>query len=386
MRVRRSAARASPVTVPAQPTFVDLFAGAGGLSLGLESAGWRPVLGVEMWPDAVRTYCANRGGRDGVGLGIWDRDIADLGTSDLDERMPNGVDWVVGGPPCQGFSTVGKRDREDPRNRLVKQFARVVKHLNPWGILLENVQGLADMRFVEPIRTIFSNLGYETQVAVLRAADYGVPQLRKRVFFVGSRSGLRFRFPRRTHTPRQYVSVLDAIGDLPKLKAGESATEYDSPPRTEYQRRLRKGSKMIQGHDVSNHPATLVRAISHIPDGGNRRSIPDHLQPKSGFHNSYSRLRSDEPAVGVTGNMGKPSASRCVHPFQDRGLTAREGARLQSFPDTYHFMGGVTSQRLQVANSVPPLLAEVLGRALANESSWVASDDLEHEALLFRVV
>jgi DNA (cytosine-5)-methyltransferase 1 len=164
--------------------------------------------------------------------------------------------------------------------------------------------------------------------------------------------------------------VLDAIGDLPPLSLGEEATAYLTAPKNPYQRKLRRGSKVIQGHVCSKHPASLVEAISHIPDGGSRRSIPVHLQPKSGFHNSYSRLNSRAPAVAVTQNMGKPSGTRCIHPLQHRGLTAREGARLQGFPDTFHFTAGVTSQRLQVANAVPPLLAEFLGQYLAAEESW----------------
>jgi DNA (cytosine-5)-methyltransferase 1 len=144
---------------------------------------------------------------------------------------------------------------------------------------------------------------------------------------------------------------------------------------------MRQDSTCLQGHAVSNHPPHLVKAISFIPDGGNRRSIPDEFQPRSGFHNSYSRLASREPAVALTSNMGKPSATRCVHPFQDRGLTAREGARLQSFPDRFHFDAGVTSQRLQIANAVPPLLAERLGRLLDAESSWVDRPPTSDESL-----
>jgi DNA (cytosine-5)-methyltransferase 1 len=120
----------------------------------------------------------------------------------------------------------------------------------------------------------------------------------------------------------------------------------------------------------------LVKALSFIPDGGNRRAIPSRYQPSSGFHNSYSRLNSREPAVAVTSNLGKPSGTRCVHPFQNRGLTAREGARLQSFPDSFHFFGGIVSQRLQVANAVPPMLARALGESLADETSWNADEEL----------
>jgi DNA (cytosine-5)-methyltransferase 1 len=166
------------------------------------------------------------------------------------------------------------------------------------------------------------------------------------------------------------VTVWDAIGDLPPVGPGETVDTYNAAPFTAYQSALREGSSSLQGHSASKHPPGLVRAISFIPDGGNRRSIPDALQPRSGFHNSYSRLSSGEPAVAVTSNMGKPSATRCIHPFQHRGLTAREGARLQSFPDSFWFEGGITSQRLQIANAVPPLLARMLGTKLLEHEGW----------------
>jgi DNA (cytosine-5)-methyltransferase 1 len=146
---------------------------------------------------------------------------------------------------------------------------------------------------------------------------------------------------------------------------------------------MREGSTQLQGHTASKHPDRLVKAISFIPDGGSRRSIPTQYQPASGFHNSYSRLSSVHPAVAVTSNMGKPSATRCIHPFQNRGLTAREGARLQSFPDRFWFEAGVTSQRLQIANAVPPRLAETLGRALVNETSWTEKTGQSVQQLSF---
>ena len=197
-----------------------------------------------------------------------------------------------------------------------------------------------------------------------------MPQLRHRIFFVGSRDGLHFERPEPTHSPASFVSVWEAIGDLPELQPGEEVLEYDCPPTTKYQRRMRRRSATLQGHVASAHPPHLVKAISFIPDGGNRKAIPARYQPKSGFHNSYSRLHSGSPAVAVTQNMGKPSGTRCIHPFQHRGLSAREGARLQGFPDTFHFMAGVTSQRLQIANAVSPILAKAIGQALTSEESW----------------
>ncbi|GIL38033.1 DNA cytosine methyltransferase [Roseiterribacter gracilis] len=340
-------------------TFVELFCGAGGLSLGLSNAGWRPLLAVDVWKDALQTYRANFPDHPA----LLD-DVRSLTERRLRDELNETPDWVVGGPPCQGFSTVGKRERTDPRNRLVHEFARVVSVLQPRGFLIENVVGLRDMNFVDAVAKLFRKQGYAVSYMVLRAADYGVPQLRHRVFFIGDREGREFTGLEASHSPDRYVTVEDAIGDLPELSPGECAEKYDRPAITEYQRHMRLGSKVLQGHEASKHPAHLVKAISFIPDGGNRTYIPDRYQPKSGFHNSYSRLHSGSPAVAVTQNMGKPSGTRCIHPFQNRGLTAREGARLQGFPDRFHFSAGVTSQRLQIANAVSPILAERLGREL----------------------
>jgi len=344
--------------------YLDLFCGAGGLSLGFSQAGWECVGAVDSWDDAVRTYRRNFP-KHSVLLG----DIAKFDPGYFGLRVGN-VDWVIGGPPCQGFSTVGKREREDPRNALVRHFAHIVRELSPLGFLVENVVGLRDMKFVVGVRRLFERMGYHVDVAVLRSADFGVPQLRHRIFFVGRNDGRGFRFPKPQREPNQYVSVWDAIGDLPELNAGGSAFAYDRRAFTGYQREMRRGSKELQGHEASAHPESLVRAISFIPDGGNRRSIPARYQPKSGFHNSYSRLHSASPAVAVTQNMGKPSGTRCIHPFQDRGLTAREGARLQGFPDGFHFLAGLTSQRLQIANAVSPILAKFLAKALLDQRSW----------------
>lgn len=349
-------------------TFVDLFCGAGGLSLGLQQAGWRPLCAVDRWVDAVKTYERNFPDHRCVNA-----DLSALSSSGIAALIDERPDWVVGGPPCQGFSTVGRREREDPRNRLVEEFQRVVDVLRPRRFLIENVVGLRDMRFVAEISAMFEGVGYAVTPFVLAAADYGVPQLRRRILFVGDREGRRFEPPEPSHHPKSYVTVWEAIGDLPDLKPGEEKKKYEAPAATPYQLMLRNGSLCLQGHVASAHPPRLVKAISHIPDGGNRRHIPAELQPRSGFHNSYSRLHSAAPAVAVTQNMGKPSGTRCIHPFQDRGLTAREGARLQGFPDTFHFSGGIISQRTQVANAVSPILAERLARALDDEARWSES-------------
>jgi DNA (cytosine-5)-methyltransferase 1 len=354
--------------------YLDLFCGAGGLTLGLQQAGWECAGALDHSEDALETYHHNFASHPTF--------LDNISSFALNiPRATRDVDWVVGGPPCQGFSTVGKRLRNDPRNALVQEFAKIVDEIRPQGFLVENVVGLRDMDFVESVRELFEASGYAVSTMVLKAADFGVPQLRHRIFFVGRRDGLFFTFPRPTHDIGAYINVWDAIGDLPEIGAGESATKYDQRAFSNYQRQLRRGSRVLQGHVASAHPATLVKAISYIPDGGNRQSIPPRYQPRSGFHNSYSRLSSRAPAVAVTQNMGKPSGSRCIHPFQNRGLTAREGARLQGFPDTFHFLGGITSQRLQVANAVSPILASVLARELANPERYSRVRQIDSDQL-----
>jgi DNA (cytosine-5)-methyltransferase 1 len=346
------------------PTFLDLFAGAGGLSLGLTNAGWTGIAGMDSWRDAVDTYNAN------IDHPAHCVDIREIRTPQLAELCPDRPEWVVGGPPCQGYSTVGRRDPSDSRNTLFLEFRRIVKALRPTGFLIENVLGLKDMSFEAEVKREFEALGYTVEFLVLTAAEHGVPQLRRRVVFVGHRDGARFIGPPKTHVPDDFVTAWDAIGDLPALLPGQSANTYTNDPKTPYQKALRDGCDVLTSHDAAKHPEHLVAAISHIPDGGNRRDIPDHLQPGSGYHNSYSRLASWLPAVAVTQNMSKPSATRCIHPFQHRGLTAREGARLQSFPDRFTFLHGQVSQRLQIANAVPPLLASALGEALVDPHRW----------------
>lgn len=323
------------------------------------------LLASDYWADAAKTYAHNMPGHPYI-----QRDIRDLSVQELTRMLPSKPDWIVGGPPCQGYSTVGKRNRQDPRNVLFLEFRRIVEGIMPNGFVIENVLGLKDMSYEQEVAESFRGLGYQVKFMVLTAAEHGVPQLRRRVVFVGHRERGIFQGPAKTHDVDTYVSVNEAIGDLPALGPGQATTEYEADPFTTYQKEIREESPLLQGHSVSKHPPHLVKAISYIPDGGNRKSIPDRFQPTGGFHNSYSRLASWLPAVAITQNLGKPSGTRCIHPSQDRGLTTREGARLQSFPDRFHFLGPVTSQRLQVGNAVPPRLSQALGEALGDQHRW----------------
>lgn len=348
------------------PASLDLFCGIGGLTIGLEQAGIRSIGGVDRWNDAKITFERNL-----APLKCMPGEVGTITLGDIESFFgvsAADIEIIAGGPPCQGFSTVGKRDAADPRNSLWTAFRDLVAAIRPAYVIIENVEGLLVMeagKVRDAIIQSFAEIGYRMGCKLLRAADYGVLQLRKRAVFLAWLEGLcPVDFP--AAVPGSYVSVGEAIFDLPALRPGESAVNYTGQPTTAYQRERRKDVEVLANHEAANHPPELVEVISYIPDGGNRKSIPSRLQPKSGFHNSYSRLASWKPAVAVTSNMRKPSSARAIHPTQHRGLTVREGLRLQSFDDDFVVEGTRTSQYLQVGNAVPPLLGLAMGRSVLN--------------------
>lgn len=353
---------------------VDLFAGAGGLSLGFERAGFRVALAVDSDPGALETYARNR-----EGVECLRADLSEAGPAEL---APGGeFRGVIGGPPCQGFSTVGKREPGDPRNSLFRAFAAWVERLEPEFYAMENVPGILTMEggaAVDRVRRAYRRLGYSCQVLDLLAADYGVPQLRRRVFFVGFRGGRAPVHPRRTHQqdPAQatifpedrlpgYLTVSDALSDILGLRPSGGPLPYPSPPRTRYQRRLREGSEGVRDHLAPDHGAEVERRISALAQGEQHSDLPPWLRLEGLCANAYGRLDLGEPAGTITGNAGCPSApGRFVHPTQDRALSVREAARLQSFPDAYRFSGGRGEMYRQVGNAVPPRLAGALAGAI----------------------
>lgn len=344
-------------------TYVDLFAGAGGLSIGLENAGYELVHAVEVDEDARETFANNREGIESTDI---TGDIRSVPSDEIvDETGVESVDLVAGGPPCQGFSEVVSPDGSDDRNHLFTYFIDWVDKLEPAAALFENVRGMentADGKFLDAVKESFNNIGYNVTTRVVTSSDFGVPQHRRRLVVLAyERDRLTYPLDGFELDPIETPSVMDGIGDLPVVTPGEEKSEYDQEPQTVLQKDLRGDSKSLSSHQAARHTDEMVEMISHIPDGGNRTAIPDELQPESGYHNSYSRLDSTEPAVAITSNMSKPSSARCIHPFQDRGLTPREGARLQTFPDEYEFCGGLVSRRQQIGNAVPPYLGESLG-------------------------
>lgn len=290
---------------------------------------------------------------------------------------PKEVDLIIGGPPCQAYSTSGKRLLDDPRAYLFKEYHRILKDFEPKFFIFENVSGLQSMgqgKLLSEICELFGSLGYETQIQLLNAADYGAPQIRERVILTGSRLPRQFKYPTPTHTdprdippgnamgPRPYLTLGEAISDLPLIKGGEESHSYASEPQNDFQREMRRGaSNHLMDHNASFNNPNLVALMEALPEGGLPKDLPAHLRPKSGFPNSYARLWWDKPCTTITRNLGTPSSARCIHPKVARALTTREGARLQYFPDRYQFFGSRSSRNLQIGNAV----ATVLSRALA---------------------
>lgn len=356
-----------------RPRCVDLFAGAGGFSIGLEMAGFKSIFAVEIDKDAVATYRANHHESE-----VFDQNIEELRTEGLTRRLQvrrGELELLVGGPPCQGFSTVGKKDSADPRNQLFKQYFRIVDALRPKFVAFENVTGFKRMYSGSVFAVVceeFRRLGYDVEGRILNAVNFGVPQVRERTIVLGVPRGTRIPWPVETHDVAGAASLYlkpaltleDALSDLPRVKSGEGSERYASGPRTDFQRLLRGANTRLSEHVGPNHGASLMRVIRNVPPGGCIKDIPKQFRPGTGFANTYARLWWDRPSTTITRNFGTPSSSRCIHPLLDRGLTTREGARLQSFPDDFKFVGTRTSKNLQIGNAVPPLLAKAIGDAL----------------------
>lgn len=351
---------------------IDLFAGAGGLSLGFTQAGIDVVLANEIEPDFVATYRLNH-----PQTKVLCSDIASIDfKNEVDQIGLRGqIDLVAGGPPCQGFSTVGKKEFNDPRNSLFSQFLRCVDETEPSMVLFENVAGfmtMYDSRVYNALLEELTRRGYVCNARIINPIDFGLPQHRKRTIVVGSSQNQLVEWPEATHgnagglfgQREPLLALIDAISDLPPLAPGELAQEYQSEPQNEYQRHLRGGCQLLTEHNCANYGKRMRKVLASIPPGGSILDLPEALRPKGYFANTYARLVANQPSPTITRNFGTPSSSRCVHPFQNRALSTREGARLQGFPDGYRFVGSKTSKNLQIGNAVPPLLGRVLGEML----------------------
>lgn len=351
-----------------KPKIIDLFSGVGGFSLGFEMAGFETVYAIDFWKDAVKTYNHNRDHQV-----AHEMSIHDLSDEMIDQlKGEHEIEGIIGGPPCQGFSTVGTRDIDDDRNHLYLEYFRVVKKVMPKFFVIENVRGLVTLNkgmFRDDIMKRFGDLGYHIiEPQVLNVADYGVPQHRHRVFFVGVLDG-EFTYPSKKN---QFISTSEALSDLPSLDYLEGTDEildYKSYPDTPYQSFMRENSSKIHNHNKTNHTEQTKSIISMVKDGGSIKDLPPEYWNIRKYNKAFQRMNSQDPSHTVdTGHRNY------FHYSENRIPSVRECARLQSFPDDFVFIGTKSSQYKQVGNAVPPLIAYQIANQLKhrhNDESFI---------------
>lgn len=344
---------------------MDLFAGVGGLSYGFSKLpDFEIVAANEIEKDIATAYKLNH-----PGVAMINCDINDLTEAAISEALNgNQIDIIVGGPPCQSYSTLGKRQMDDRAN-LFMQYKRILKIINPKAFVFENVVGILSMdkgRLFKQIQAEFEELGYVLKYKVLNAVDFGVPQQRERVILVGFKDENPFEYPIPTHGDDRlpYVTLRQAIGDLPVLKSGQSSTQYASPADNDFLRFVRTTADELSEHCAPKNGAHLIKLMETLKDGQSKDDLPIEIRPKSGFGNTYAKLWWDRPSTTITRNFACPSSSRCIHPRDSRAMSIREGARLQSFPDDYKFYGCDGMKRLEIGNAVPPLLSIAIAKQM----------------------
>lgn len=350
---------------------IDLFSGCGGFSHGFEKAGYNILLGVDIWKDALITFEKNH-----KKAKVLEGNLTDINGEQLlsyINRDKSEIDVIIGGPPCQGFSVSGKRILDDPRNQLYKSFVQVVDSIKPKVFVMENVPGLVRLfngEAKDKILESLENIGYNVSYKILTAADFGVPQLRKRVFFVGLRKDLfdfpydYFEFPTPKYGDERefpYITSKEAINDLPLLgeEIGNEIMPYPGPPKNSYQQLMRKNSDNIYNHVATVHKPKTVETIAMVPDGGNYKDLPKELWETRKVNIAWTRMNSKKPCFTIdTGH------NHHFHYKANRVPTVRESARIQSFPDEFIFYGTKTSQLKQVGNAVPPILSQALAEKI----------------------
>lgn len=347
--------------------FLDLFCGCGGFTQGFKQAGFIPSLGIDMWNDATTTYKFNFPESQ-----IINDDITKVSVSDI-LNVANieaaDVDVIIGGPPCQGFSISGKRMIDDPRNVLYKAFVTLVGKIQPKVFVMENVPGLISMAnglVKDSVIEDFSLMGYNVAWKILTADNYGVPQNRRRVFFVGLNKNyfgnLFFEFPAAT-TEKDKVTCYDAISDLdfiPDDVALPEMIDYSLPAINDYQLSMRKNSTHIWNHVVTLHNEKTKRIIAMVPDGGNYLDLPKELRSTRKVHIAWTRMNSRKPCFTIdTGH------NHHFHYKENRVPTVRESARIQSFPDSFVFAGTDVDAYRQIGNAIPPVMFWYIAKAVA---------------------
>ncbi|MDD4376430.1 MAG: DNA cytosine methyltransferase [Clostridia bacterium] len=352
---------------------VELFAGSGGMGTGFAKCGFNIIAANDIWESCAKTYVANHPNTNYIV-----KDICEINGDELlrnTNYSKNDIDVIIGGPPCQGFSTLGKRFVDDPRNKLFKEYVRIVNEIKPKFFVMENVSGILSMENGNVLKNIissFNEIGYEVEYKLLNAAEYGVPQIRERAIFIGTKLKVKIDYPKKTHSLtnekglKKAISLWDAISDLPQSDT-EEVNYYEKDPQNEYQKLIRNGCVKLTNHKPSSHNEKAIKMMSYIPTGKSAwdvEDMPEDLKPTSGYGNTYARLNPNDPGMTITRNFSCISSSRCIHPYANRGLTAREAARVQGYPDNYIFIGSKTDIHLQIGNSVPPILGEKIAQTI----------------------
>lgn len=386
---------------------LDLFAGAGGMTLGFKEAGIVSVGAIEIDRFAAETFAYNF-----PEIPLYNRDIYSFSDEEILEKF-KGVDIICGGPPCQGFSVAGPSQYGiiDKRNSLIMEFFRFIKVLKPKYCILENVKGILNgkmnkkQKALNTYRDELQKIGYYTKVYVLQAADFGVPQYRERVVVIGAldESEIPDEIVGDYVGEENWVKVKEVFGDLPDINAGEGTNDlakYKTAPMSEYQRYIRNGSTGVTNHVAMKHTKRLIQRFAQIPQGGSLLDVPaefgqrqrngNELDVKKRYKTNNQRLHPDKVSNIITASF----QSTFVHPYLNRNLTAREGARLQSFPDTFYFCGPRTlmsksllkrenredeiglSQYNQIGNAVPPRMAFAIARAVLNMEKNMTYDEM----------
>ncbi|MBN6739154.1 DNA cytosine methyltransferase [Acidithiobacillus sp. MC6.1] len=357
-------------------TAIDLFCGAGGLSEGFRQAGFHVLAGQDFDEQAGATFSATHTEAKFIGGRI--QDVTPQQLLDATGAKRGEIDVIVGGPPCQGYSVYNhERGVRDPRAGLFREYLRIVKGVYPRWLVMENVTGITSIAGGGIVREIFKemeSLGYRVEMKVLKAEEFGVPQERRRVFFIATRTDAPILFPQPTHGPGllPFVTVWDAISDLPVLENGDKSAprRYAKKPQNAYQALLRGACTIVANHSASRLARVNEKRMQHIPPGGSWRDIPFDLLPagmklakRSDHTKRYGRPRKTDLACTILTKCDVHWGAY-IHPLQNRSFTVREAARLQSFPDFFTFQGSGTEQYVQVGNAVPPLLGRCVAESL----------------------
>lgn len=345
---------------------LDLFAGAGGFSCGLDMVeGFSTEVAIDFDSKAINTFQKNFPNTSCICGNICDEDTKE---KIISEAVKRNVNMIIGGPPCQGFSLKGKNlGIKDPRNFLFMEYVNLVSRIKPEVFIIENVKNLVNSEngfFITQIYEEFGKLGYTLNHGILNAYDFGVPQSRERAIIIGTKFGKKVSLPNEYSQIK--TTVRDAISDLSYLESGEGndISDYINTPKTEYQKMLRGDSQKLYNHKATNHSQVALDKLKLIPPEGDKSYMPKELYGNQQFMTTWSRLVWDKPSPTIDTRFDTPSNGRNSHPYLNRSITPREAARIQSFPDNFIFYGNKCSICKQIGNAVPPLLAKAIGEHL----------------------